>query len=71
MPRSMVRLSAGRLGMSESDQALCFLSRGELDLRRRQAPDHPQPRRRPATPTLFDHLGLTPMVRRTPCPSWP
>ena len=26
MPGSMVRLSAGRLGMSESDQALCFLA---------------------------------------------
>jgi biotin synthase len=26
MPRSMVRLSAGRVAMSESDQALCFLA---------------------------------------------
>jgi biotin synthase len=26
MPRAMVRLSAGRLPMSESDQALCFLA---------------------------------------------
>ena len=26
MPRSMVRLSAGRIHMSESDQALCFLA---------------------------------------------
>jgi biotin synthase len=26
MPTSMVRLSAGRLGMTESDQALCFLA---------------------------------------------
>jgi len=26
MPRSMVRLSAGRLGMTEADQALCFLA---------------------------------------------
>ena len=26
MPTAMVRLSAGRLDMSESDQALCFLA---------------------------------------------
>jgi biotin synthase len=26
MPRSMVRLSAGRVHMSETDQALCFLA---------------------------------------------
>jgi biotin synthase len=26
MPKSMVRLSAGRVSMSESEQALCFLA---------------------------------------------
>ena len=44
MPRSMVRLSAGRVAMSRI-RAGPLLPRGcEFDLRRRQAPDHPQPR---------------------------
>ena len=39
MPRSMVRLSAGRESMSPSTQALCFMAGREFDLHRRQAAD--------------------------------
>jgi biotin synthase len=58
-PRAMVRLSAGRLQMSEQDQALCFLAgansifAGEKLLTTAN-PGHDQDRR------LFERLGLTP-----------
>jgi biotin synthase len=59
MPRSMVRLSAGRLQMTESDQALCFLAgansifAGEKLL----TTPNPGPDRDRA---MFDRLGLKP-----------
>ncbi len=43
MPASVVRLSAGRTGMSDELQVLRF--RGKLDLRGPPAPDHRQPGR--------------------------
>ena len=46
MPMSMVRLSAGRESMSESDAGALLPRRRELDLHRRQAADHRQCRRR-------------------------
>jgi biotin synthase len=59
MPRSMVRLSAGRLEMTEAEQALCFLAgansvfAGEKLLTTpNPGPDRDQ--------RLFDRLGLTP-----------
>ena len=46
MPRSMVRLSAGRESMSESDPGALLPRRRQLDLHRRQAAHHRQCRRR-------------------------
>jgi hypothetical protein len=43
MPKSYVRLSAGRQELGEGIQALCFFAGGELDLLWRQAPHHGQP----------------------------
>ena len=40
MPASMVRLSAGRLALSEEAQALCFLAGANSDLHGRKASDH-------------------------------
>ncbi len=61
MPRSMVRLSAGRLGMSESDQALCFLAGANSifagdKLLTTPNPAHDRDRQ------MFDRLGLRPLV---------
>jgi len=42
MPRSTVRLSAGRAEMSEAVQALCFLAGANSIFLRRQAPHHRQ-----------------------------
>lgn len=64
-PRALVRLSAGRLQMSESDQALCFLAgansifAGEK-LLTTDNPGADQDR------LLFERLGLTPRPS-TPC----
>lgn len=64
-PKALVRLSAGRLQMSESDQALCFLAgansifSGEKLLTTGN-PGEDQDRR------LFDRLGLTPRPA-SPC----
>jgi biotin synthase len=61
MPRSMVRLSAGRLSMSEPEQALCFLAgansifAGEKLL---TTPNPPVDRDQ----RLFERLGLQPMA---------
>ena len=59
MPRSMVRLSAGRTAMSESDQALCFLAGANSifagdKLLTTPNPGEDRDRR------LFDNLGLVP-----------
>ena len=60
MPRSVVRLSAGREDMSEETQALCFLAGANSiffgpKLLTRSNPGRDQDRR------LLDRLGLTPM----------
>jgi biotin synthase len=60
MPRSMVRLSAGRVHMSESDQALCFLAGANSIFAGEKLLTTPNPggdRDR----LLFERLGLTPM----------
>ena len=54
MPESMVRLSAGRLAMSEREQALCFLAGANSIFAAREAPDHPKPGRRRRRSTLRD-----------------
>ena len=65
MPRSIVRLSAGRESMSESTQALCFIAgansifTGEKLLTTGNAGDE-------ADSTLFDKLGLRAMT----APGW-
>jgi biotin synthase len=59
MPTSMVRLSAGRLGMTESDQALCFLAGANSIFAGDKLLTTPNPgvdRDR----ALFDNLGLVP-----------
>ena len=59
MPTSMVRLSAGRLGMTESDQALCFLAGANSIFAGDKLLTTPNPgvdRDR----MLFDNLGLVP-----------
>ncbi len=67
MPRSMVRLSAGRESMSEATQALCFLAgansifTGDRLLTAPNAGDD-------ADGALFAKLGLVPLTgRRTAC----
>jgi biotin synthase len=62
MPRSMVRLSAGRQEMSDETQALCFLAGANSifsgdKLLTTANPEHARDRR------LFDRLGLVPMTR--------
>lgn len=65
MPRSMVRLSAGRESMSESTQALCFLAgansifTGDKLLTAANAGDN-------ADAALFAKLGLKPMEAEEP-----
>ena len=65
MPRSMVRLSAGRESMSESTQALCFLAgansifTGDRLLTTPNAGDD-------ADAKLFAKLGLKPMQAEEP-----
>ena len=65
MPRSMVRLSAGRESMSESTQALCFLAgansifTGDKLLTTANAGDG-------ADAALFANLGLRPMAAEEP-----
>ncbi|WP_435008170.1 biotin synthase BioB [Tundrisphaera lichenicola] len=59
MPGSMVRLSAGRLGMSESDQALCFLAGANSIFAGDKLLTTPNPGT-DRDQILFDHLGLVP-----------
>ena len=61
MPRSVVRLSAGRQEMSDETQALCFLAGANSifsgdRLLTTANPEHERDRR------LFERLGLTPMT---------
>ena len=61
MPRSMVRLSAGRLGMSESDQALCFLAGANSIFSGDKLLTTPNPGE-DRDAALFANLGLTALV---------
>jgi len=60
MPRSMVRLSAGREDMSEETQALCFLAGANSIFYGPQLLTTPNPAR-DRDRDLMDRLGLTPM----------
>ncbi len=64
MPTSMVRLSAGRLGMTETDQALCFLAGANSIFagEKRLTTPNPGVDRDQA---LFDTLGLVPSGQRS------
>ena len=57
--RAMVRLSAGRLGMSESDQALCFLAGANSIFAGDKLLTTPNPGV-DLDQALFDNLGLVP-----------
>jgi biotin synthase len=57
MPKSMVRLSAGRSGMSEESQALCFLAGANSIFLGDQLLTAPN-RSKNADVELFDKLGL-------------
>ena len=59
MPTSMVRLSAGRVHMSESDQALCFLAGANSIFAGDKLLTTPNPEV-DRDQQLFDRLGLTP-----------
>jgi len=59
MPESMVRLSAGRVQMSESDQALCFLAGANSIFAGDKLLTTPNPGV-DRDQELFDRLGLTP-----------
>ncbi|HWE39776.1 MAG TPA: biotin synthase BioB [Isosphaeraceae bacterium] len=60
MPRSMVRLSAGRLEMSPSDQALCFLAGANSIFAGDRLLTTPNPDA-DADHLLFEQLGLRPL----------
>jgi biotin synthase len=60
MPRSMVRLSAGRVHMSESDQALCFLAGANSIFAGEKLLTTPNPQV-DRDRLLFERLGLKPM----------
>ena len=63
MPRSMVRLSAGRVGMSEAEQALCFLAGANSIFAGAKLLTTPNPEVE-ADRLLFEHLNLTPRPAR-------
>lgn len=58
MPRSMVRLSAGRVNMAESEQALCFLAGANSIFAGDKLLTTPNPGE-DRDRLLFEHLGLT------------
>ncbi|MGE5755022.1 MAG: biotin synthase BioB [Planctomycetaceae bacterium] len=60
MPRSMVRLSAGRIHMSETDQALCFLAGANSIFAGDKLLTTPNPRV-DRDQLMFERLGLKPM----------
>ncbi len=62
MPKSMVRLSAGREDMSEETQALCFLAGANSIFYGPKLLTTPNPER-DRDMQLFDKLGLRPMER--------
>jgi biotin synthase len=61
MPRSMVRLSAGREHMSEETQALCFLAGANSIFYGPKLLTTPNPER-DRDQALMDRLGLSPMA---------
>ena len=61
MPKSVVRLSAGREGMSEALQALCFLAGVNSIFCGQRLLTTPNPAR-DADRTMMDRLGLSPMA---------
>lgn len=63
MPLSRVRLSAGRVGMSESEQALCFLAGADSIFAGDKLLTTPNPGR-DADDLLFETLGLSPTPAR-------
>jgi biotin synthase len=63
MPRSMVRLSAGREDMSEETQALCFLAGANSIFYGPKLLTTPNPGR-DLDQEMMERLGLTPMERR-------
>ena len=60
MPRSMVRLSAGRLDMDDATQALCFLAGANSIFLGERLLTTPNPAV-PEDRGLFDRLGIEPM----------
>lgn len=60
MPASMVRLSAGRINMSDTEQALCFLAGANSIFAGDKLLTTPNPEMSDDQ-ALFDLLGLTPM----------
>jgi biotin synthase len=63
MPRSVVRLSAGREDMSEETQALCFLAGANSIFYGPKLLTTPNPSR-DSDQALMDRLGLSPMIER-------
>jgi biotin synthase len=71
MPRSMVRLSAGRETMSEEAQALCFLAGANSVFCGPKLLTTPNPQR-DRDQALMDRLGMQPMEYSDfPLASWP
>jgi biotin synthase len=64
MPKTVVRLSAGRESMHDSTQALCFMAGANSIFHGEQLLTTPNPRAA-ADASLFERLGLVPM----PAPS--
>jgi biotin synthase len=62
MPRSMVRLSAGREAMSDEMQALCFLAGANSIFCGPRLLTTPNPAR-DHDEALFERLGMSPMQR--------
>ncbi|MBX6312019.1 MAG: biotin synthase BioB [Isosphaeraceae bacterium] len=66
-PRALVRLSAGRLFMSEQDQALCFLAGANSIFAGEKLLTTPNPGR-DQDHQMFERLGLKPrLARPSPC----
>ncbi|MDR3636866.1 MAG: biotin synthase BioB [Isosphaeraceae bacterium] len=63
MPRSMVRLSAGRIQMSETDQAFCFLAGANSIFAGDKLLTTPNPEV-DRDEQMFERLGLKPMAAR-------
>lgn len=66
MPESMVRLSAGRVNMSETDQALCFLAGANSIFAGDKLLTTPNPEV-DRDERMFERLGLKPMPLPTSC----